>query len=426
MSKKKFFILPIMAMSLLLPACSDDENTGGVSVDEYNNLVKDFNALTSATVDTDDAIVRVNESLLEIDRYLGKMRENDIKGREWMESEQCYKANELYREEISRDLNVAISLINVLSQSLMPEVFSNMQEGINRYTAETQEIAYNKFERAKKRVQPGLKNAKAFLYHVVERYRLDYNENCSVSEATPVTEFVEKSSPVPVVTSEEVIMTSDIGEREIISREEMREKYRGYYSEDAYTHFTSIADASGGFIGFSPKPEMFSGTVSIVMEAIMEKAAENTDIAIVLDTTSSMTDDIQNVKINLEALIRDLKPKAKDMGLRLALVLYRDEHDSYITKIGHSFTSNLDSLNRAVQEIEVDGGGDTSEAVVDALDTALKKLEWRTSASKSVILIGDAPGHMNAKTSRQTTESILQEYREFNTGIIVFPILVSK
>jgi hypothetical protein len=62
---------------------------------------------------------------------------------------------------------------------------------------------------------------------------------------------------------------------------------------------------------------------------------------------------------------------------------------------------------------------------VDALEAALNQLNWRATASRSVVLIGDAPGHPKSY-SRVSTSQMVDNYKDAGLGIIVYPILVSR
>jgi len=165
--------------------------------------------------------------------------------------------------------------------------------------------------------------------------------------------------------------------------------------------------------------------VDVVLESILERAGDQTDVAIILDTTSSMHDDIANVKSNMGRLLSELESRASEIGLRLSVILYRDSGEAYITREAIDFTADISSVDAIIQSVDVAGGGDIPEAVNDALLTALDELSWRPGANRSVVLIGDAPGHENSRGG-VSTEGVISRYRDAGLGIIVYPILVSN
>jgi len=122
------------------------------------------------------------------------------------------------------------------------------------------------------------------------------------------------------------------------------------------------------------------------------KEAGKVDLVFCIDATSSMRDDIDEVKRRAGDIISRLRAEVPD--LRLGLVTYRDfavdgaEHLS--PKDFVPLTDDLDAVNRRIQGIEVAGGGDTPEDVIDGLMKALD-MKWRNGVGKFVILIGDAP-----------------------------------
>ena len=123
-------------------------------------------------------------------------------------------------------------------------------------------------------------------------------------------------------------------------------------------------------------------------------AMAQADIIFIIDTTGSMSGEINNVKNNVGYFVDALKEKGISAGL--ALVEYRDiEEDGYdTTKVHKNGTSNwfydMDAYkNKIASSLYASGGGDTPESVVDALETA-RLLDMRASAGKIFILVTDA------------------------------------
>lgn len=122
-------------------------------------------------------------------------------------------------------------------------------------------------------------------------------------------------------------------------------------------------------------------------------AMAQADIVFVIDTTGSMSDEINNVKNNITEFVDALKDKGVSAGL--ALVEYRDiEEDGYdTTKVHKNSGSNwfydMDAYKSAIGTLYANGGGDDPESVVDALETA-RRLDMRASAGKIFVLVTDA------------------------------------
>lgn len=121
--------------------------------------------------------------------------------------------------------------------------------------------------------------------------------------------------------------------------------------------------------------------------------AKMLDLAFAMDCTGSMDSYISEAKDNIEKIVTEVVASEK-CDVRLALVEYRDhppEDLSFITK-KHDFTDSSRIMKTWLSECCADGGGDTPEAVADALNDLLN-LSWRKEATKMCVLISDAPPH---------------------------------
>lgn len=118
------------------------------------------------------------------------------------------------------------------------------------------------------------------------------------------------------------------------------------------------------------------------------------DLCFVVDTTGSMSDDIDDAKASMTEILSSLSEKSK--SYRVAVVDYRDFSDrtgssgDYPSKVRLNFTDDDDKIKDAINELTADGGGDHPETVFSGLMTALS-LDWRDNAKKVIILLGDAP-----------------------------------
>jgi len=121
------------------------------------------------------------------------------------------------------------------------------------------------------------------------------------------------------------------------------------------------------------------------------------DIAIVVDATGSMSDEIDFLKLELEDVIRNTFSQHPDLDLHVGSVFYRDRGDEYLTRHIDFQTDLLKVLN-FIKLQRAGGGGDMPEAVDAALETALDSLHWSNNArSRILFLVLDAPPHDAAK-----------------------------
>lgn len=117
------------------------------------------------------------------------------------------------------------------------------------------------------------------------------------------------------------------------------------------------------------------------------------DLAFAMDCTGSMGSYISEARNNIVDIVNEVV-KRENCEVRLALVEYRDhppEDKTFITR-KHDFTESADTMKLWLEECRADGGGDTPEAVADALNDVLY-LTWREEATKICVFIADAPPH---------------------------------
>jgi len=132
-------------------------------------------------------------------------------------------------------------------------------------------------------------------------------------------------------------------------------------------------------------------------------AIERFDLALVVDTTGSMTDELEYLKSELGAILADLDRDHPNLDIRVALVAYRDVGDVYVTRT-FPFTSDIAQLRADLSQQRADGGGDYPEAVDQAMARAVA-LDWRSDAVRSILFVADAPPHAeNVASSWRSAE----------------------
>lgn len=117
------------------------------------------------------------------------------------------------------------------------------------------------------------------------------------------------------------------------------------------------------------------------------------DIVFVMDCTSSMKDEIANLKANLVGIVRVLQKTVE--SVHIGFVAYRDHGDAYVTKEFPitDMGTGLGRLINFVNGLSAEGGGDDKEAVDEAMAEA-NALIWRGEGVKQVmVVIGDVSAH---------------------------------
>lgn len=135
------------------------------------------------------------------------------------------------------------------------------------------------------------------------------------------------------------------------------------------------------------------------------------DVVFVIDSTGSMADEIEVVKTQVRKMMRTVQSGQPKPDVRFGLVTYRDRGDEYVTRT-LPLTGDLESIERAVDNLIADGGGDTPEAVNEALHAAVSEMNWNLDqkTSRLMFLIGDAAPHMDYANDYDFRQELAQAH----------------
>ncbi len=122
------------------------------------------------------------------------------------------------------------------------------------------------------------------------------------------------------------------------------------------------------------------------------------EICFVLDTTGSMSGLIAGAKQKIWSMANMMISGKPTPKIKIGLIGYRDKTDAYITKT-YPLSEDIDDIYAKLTAFQAQGGGDTPEAVNQALHEAVHKMKWSKSKDvlKIIFLVGDAPPHMDYK-----------------------------
>src|SRR4051794_19759306 len=118
----------------------------------------------------------------------------------------------------------------------------------------------------------------------------------------------------------------------------------------------------------------------------MTDALNQVDLCFVIDTTGSMGPFLAEAKRQLLATLRQLRAEA-GVDLRVGLVEYRDhppEERTFAAR-GYELTADLDRMQKVINGLKADGGGDAPEAVYDGIERACAWLQWRAHSSRFLL-----------------------------------------
>ncbi|UWX61182.1 TonB-dependent receptor plug domain-containing protein [Chryseobacterium oranimense] len=181
-----------------------------------------------------------------------------------------------------------------------------------------------------------------------------------------------------------------------------------------------LADGSGQIISSNIR-DFRSGQNLIILDkpCITHR---NLDLAFVVDATGSMGDEISYLQSELLDVLRKVESNLKNTTVRYGSVFYRDQGDEYVTR-KFDFSDKAEDLVSFIKKQTAGGGGDTPEAVVEAMQVSIDDLKWSSeNSAKIMFLILDAPPHHSDENINKLYEKIKLAAQK---GITVIPLAAS-
>lgn len=129
------------------------------------------------------------------------------------------------------------------------------------------------------------------------------------------------------------------------------------------------------------------------------------EVAFVLDATGSMGSYIEAARRRIADIAEALAQGDPAPEVRFALVAYRDKGDAYVTRVTR-FTPRIAEMREALDRTQAEGGGDTPEAVLEALEAGVHALDWSDGDGdtiKLMYLVGDAPPNVYPDSPDEAT-----------------------
>jgi hypothetical protein len=159
---------------------------------------------------------------------------------------------------------------------------------------------------------------------------------------------------------------------------------------------TATAACAGGRVTRSVSLSEPDGVVDLRLPIARQLAppqARVIDVAFILDTTGSMSEEIASVKTTIARVAAGLGGDGAEV--RIGLVEYKDRGDPFVTRV-YPFSTDVKAFAASVGGLAASGGGDTPESVNEGIHVALSQLDWhRGSVGRFAFLVGDAPPHLD-------------------------------
>jgi hypothetical protein len=159
-------------------------------------------------------------------------------------------------------------------------------------------------------------------------------------------------------------------------------------------------------------------TASVMLPAVSHLPPNAVDVALVVDTTGSMGDELEYLKVELEAITGAVQTTFPGISQRWALVVYRDENmgDAYDVRTT-PFTDDIGAFQKVLAQQSAGGGGDFPEIPDRGLEGAAQ-LAWRPgNVARLVFLVGDAPTHADRAPRFANAVASLR-----TSGVRIYPV----
>ncbi len=173
----------------------------------------------------------------------------------------------------------------------------------------------------------------------------------------------------------------------------------------------AFAMIGGAAYADSISPASFSDTIPVggstgVDKTVTISAGSPTgaqvDVVFLTDTTGSMGSFIGAVQAGFGTIATNLAGLG---NVHFAVQEYRDVGDAFVWRQNTSMTGNLANVQAGIDLYEADGGGDTPEANLYALEQAADVTSWRGGSARFVVWAGDEPGHDPSGPGDVSTEA---------------------
>ncbi len=160
-------------------------------------------------------------------------------------------------------------------------------------------------------------------------------------------------------------------------------------------------------------------TIDIRMEGSNQEL--KVDLMYVIDTTGSMSDELEYLKAELQDVIKRAEEQT-GAAIRTSVNFYRDEGDEYVVKY-YDFRDDAAEVSELIGDQSANGGGDEPEAVHTALANALHEHSWsQDSTVKLLFLVLDAPPHDEEEVK---TELLRLMEEAAAMGVRIIPVAAS-
>jgi hypothetical protein len=161
---------------------------------------------------------------------------------------------------------------------------------------------------------------------------------------------------------------------------------------------------------------------TVILNAQSAKNPVRLDVHFLIDSTGSMSDEINQLKANMITISERIHALPSNPDVRFGMTIYRDRGDLFISRT-FEFTPDVEKFTEELRNIAAEGGGDYAESLNEGLHNAIHMPEWRVDETVSLIfLVADAPPHLDYANDYNYAEDVFEAAER---GIKIFPLASS-
>jgi len=190
-------------------------------------------------------------------------------------------------------------------------------------------------------------------------------------------------------------------------------------SQECLQQFNTLARETHGEVKVVANSRFVAKEIANIIE---NNVIDNTDLMIIIDKTSSMADDLDNIKKGLDQILSSLK---EYNNIRLSVSTYGDKNiDGNLWYDFKNFETDFESTMKFIENIQMTHGGDFPESVYDGIHEAFQEEFWQSDSKRIVILLGDAPS-LDSTLTTYTEKDIVNIATNENINMNFYPIVLS-
>ncbi|MCZ4408171.1 T9SS type A sorting domain-containing protein [Cryomorphaceae bacterium 1068] len=190
-------------------------------------------------------------------------------------------------------------------------------------------------------------------------------------------------------------------------------------SPECLEQFNALARETGGGLKVVANSKFVAKEIAEIIEYY---AVDHTDLMIIIDKTSSMADDLGNIRVGLDQVLNSLKEYE---NIRLSVSTYGDKNiDGALWYDYQNFETDFEGTMEFIETIQMTGGGDFPESVYDGIFEAFQEGFWKSESKRIVVLLGDAPS-LDSNYTTHTEKDIIELATSQDIHMNFYPIVLS-